>query len=56
MGLERQRVYVKETLESIFAEKLCGYEAVRYNNGVSRLQVFKDHDDSDLQIIQKLGE
>jgi hypothetical protein len=35
MGLERQRVYAKETLESIFPEKMCGYEVVRLNNGVS---------------------
>jgi hypothetical protein len=56
MGLERQRVYVKETLESIFAEKLYGYEVVRFNKGVSRLQVFKDHDDLDIPIIQKWGE
>jgi hypothetical protein len=31
---------------------MCGYEVVRLNNGVSWLQVFKDHDDSDIQIIQ----
>jgi len=35
MGLERQRVYTKETLELIFAKKLCGREVVRFNNGVS---------------------
>jgi phosphoribosylpyrophosphate synthetase len=56
MGLERQRVYAKETLESIFAKKLCGHEVVRFNNGVSQIQIFKDHDDSDIQIIQKWGE
>ena len=55
-GLERQRVYAKETLESIFAKKPCGCEVITFNNGVSWIQVFKDHDDSDIQIIQKWGE
>jgi hypothetical protein len=35
MVLKRQRVYVKETLESIFAKKPFGCEVVRFNNGVS---------------------
>jgi hypothetical protein len=35
MGHERQRVYAKETLELIFAKKLCGFEVVRFNNSVS---------------------
>lgn len=56
MGLDRQKVYAKETLESIFANKLCGCEMVRFNNGVLWIQVFKDHEDSDTQIIQMWGE
>jgi hypothetical protein len=35
MRHERQRVYAKEILESIFAKKLCGCEVVTFNNGVS---------------------